>query len=60
MQKLSSPRRILSLWLYRLPTDRIERQSPASPEPLVVAGKDNNTLRLTALNEAAEKLGLHG
>jgi protein ImuB len=59
MQNASPPRRILFLWLRRLSTDRLTRHSaPASPEPLVIAGPVKNALRLTALNDAAEKLGL--
>lgn len=63
-------RRILSLWLPRLPTDRIKRQRArraASGEPtgashdakpLIVAAKESNAWQITALNDAAAKLGL--
>jgi protein ImuB len=66
-------RRILSLWLPRLPTDRIKRQllgeaklraSHAVPDDAffkrswIVAGKLNNALQITAMNDAAAALGL--
>lgn len=60
-------RRILSLWLPRLSTDRHKRHmrrmqadratfDPA--EPLVVAGKVSNTLTITAVDDAAARFGL--
>lgn len=67
----SSDRRILSLFFPKLPTDRIARRRwglswrlpPAStthPErpPFVCAGRIANTMRITALDEAAETVGL--
>jgi protein ImuB len=51
----ASLRRYLSVWLRRLPTDRI-RRSP--PEPLVVASPVKSALRLSAVNDAAAALGL--
>ena len=65
-------RRILSLWLPRLPTDRIRRQrrrsgaAPASDDassdalsgPCIVVAKQNNALQISALNDAAAGLGL--
>ena len=68
-------RRILSLWLPRLPTDRIKRQrahtnaSAASREenaskqnsndlPCIVVAKQNNALQISALDDAAARLGL--
>jgi protein ImuB len=51
----ASSRRYLSVWLRRLPTDRI-RRSP--PEPLVVANPVKGALRLSAVNDAAAALGL--
>jgi protein ImuB len=64
-------RRILSLWLPRLPTDRIRRQrrngaapggddasSDASSAPCIVVAKQNNALQIHALNDAAAGLGL--
>jgi len=51
----SSGRRFLSLWLRRLPTDRIARHNR---QPQVIAGADGNALRLTAVNDAAARLGL--
>jgi protein ImuB len=65
-------RRILSLWLPRLPTDRIRRQrrrSTAAPArddassdalsaPCIVVAKQNNALQISALNDAAAGLGL--
>jgi protein ImuB len=54
-----SRHRFLSLWLMRLATDRIARQRPApDPRPLVVTGKRGNVERLTAVDAAAERLGL--
>jgi protein ImuB len=56
-------RRILSLWLPRLPIDRIKRQlahgnaAPAS-HPSIVVAKQNNALQITALDDAAAGLGL--
>lgn len=47
------------MWLRRLPTDRIVRRSPALGEaPLVLIEPVKAALRLYALNDAAEKLGL--
>src|SRR6266481_3154319 len=59
-------RRILSLWLPRLPTDRIQRQlgrTTAAPAninnaPCIVVAKQNNTLPIFALDDAAAHLGL--
>jgi protein ImuB len=61
-------RRILSLWLPRLPTDRIKRQlacdkvAPAEPnagdDPCIVVAKQNNALQISALDDAAADLGL--
>jgi protein ImuB len=59
-------RRFLCLVLPHLPTDRIWRQrrgrswrSAAPPEaPLAVAAKARNALRLSAVDETAERLGL--
>src|ERR1700755_1436275 len=56
-------RRILSLWLPRLPTDRVKRL--LSPDgalddtrPCVGGGKLHNALQITALNDAAARIGL--
>ncbi len=56
---------MLSLWLRRLSTDRIARsrketreKSPERSSPLVVTGKRGNVELLTAVDEAAEQLGL--
>jgi protein ImuB len=47
------------VWLRRLSTDRIERRLAARDEtPRVVAGPVEAALRLTALNDAAARLGL--
>ncbi|MET0923006.1 MAG: DNA polymerase Y family protein, partial [Xanthobacteraceae bacterium] len=63
----SASQRILSLWLDRLPTDRIRQQrreasasgrNRASAPPLVVFGKRGNLDLLVALDAAAERLGL--
>jgi protein ImuB len=53
----SCPQRLLSLWLRRLATDRIERLREVSA-PLVIYGKRGNAERLTAVDDAAEGLGL--
>ncbi|MHC4041720.1 Y-family DNA polymerase [Bradyrhizobium sp. 23AC] len=58
-------RRILSLWLPRLPIDRIQRffnsagLGKTNNEPSIVVIKDNNALVIHALDEAAERLGLY-
>lgn len=57
-------RRILSLWLPRLPTDRIKRElsrnddEPANNQPTIVVAKQNNALQISALDDAAARLGL--
>jgi protein ImuB len=60
-------RRILSLWLPRLPVDRIKRQlarnsdTPAKDSndgPSIVVAKQNNALQISALDDAAARLGL--
>jgi protein ImuB len=76
-------RRILSLWLPRLPTDRIKRQlsrnaanrafssgasggsreesaskKPSDDAPCIVVAKQNNALQISALDDAAARLGL--
>jgi len=57
-------RRILSLWLPRLPTDRLKRQlsgqdaAPDDARPCVVVAKLNNALQISALNDAAANIGL--
>ncbi|HEX5212026.1 MAG TPA: DNA polymerase Y family protein [Pseudolabrys sp.] len=53
-----SSSRMLSLWLRRLSTDRIERSREASA-PRVVTGKRGNAELLVAVDAAAERLGLH-
>ena len=53
-------RRILALWLPRLPTDRLIRREPSrSEKPLVVSHKANNALYVHGLNRPAQKLGLY-
>ncbi|MGA2567625.1 MAG: DNA polymerase Y family protein [Pseudolabrys sp.] len=54
----SCSQRMLSLWLPRLPIDRIERLREVS-SPLAVYGKRSNAELIVALDEAAERLGLH-
>src|SRR5688572_25650980 len=55
-----STRRILALWLPRLPTDRLTRRKDApSDAPLVVSLKTGNALHVHALNAAAQRLGLY-
>ena len=56
-------RRILSLWLPRLPIDRIKRQfyrDNAAPDnlPNIVVARQNNALQIFALDDAAARLGL--
>ena len=57
-------RRILSLWLPRLPIDRIKRQlsqsnaAPPDDDPSIVVAKQNNALQIFALDDAAARLGL--
>jgi protein ImuB len=59
-------RRILSLWLPRLPIDRIKRKlacsngkpDNASVVPSVVVAKENNALKIYSLDDAAAGYGL--
>lgn len=62
-------RRILSLWLPRLPTDRIKRQfcrgngvlvksQNSGDHPCIVVARQNNALQISALDDAAAHLGL--
>src|SRR5712672_1606350 len=55
-------RRILSLWLPRLPTDRIKRQlwcgNAAPANPCIVVAKQNNALQIFAMDDAAARFGL--
>jgi protein ImuB len=48
---------MLSLWLPRFATDRIRRLRDVAA-PLVIAGRRGNADVLTAIDEAAERLGL--
>jgi protein ImuB len=52
----ASSRRYLSVWLRRLPTDRIAKRFP--PEALIIAAPVKGALRLSAVNDAAAALGL--
>jgi protein ImuB len=55
---MSTPsRRYLSVWMRRLPTDRIAKHY-APDEALVVAAPVKSALRLSAVNDAAAALGL--
>src|SRR5262249_7747925 len=57
----SSSQRMLSLWLRQLSTDRIakSRKNPRKRSaPLVIAGKRGNAEILTAVHDAAARLGL--
>ena len=56
-----STRRILELWLPRLPTDRLTRKSKGAPfkAPLIVSGKSGNALHVHALDLRAQRLGLY-
>jgi protein ImuB len=60
-------RRILSLWLPRLPIDRIKRElwlsgvasvKTQNSDPSVVVAKQNNALQIFALDDMAARLGL--
>lgn len=53
----TSSRRYLAVWMSRLPTDRIAK-TYAPDKPLVVAAPVKSALRLSAVNDAAAKLGL--
>ena len=63
MQSVSS-RRYLSLWLRRLATDRVTRQSQRQADrqfergPLALVGAVKHARLLIAINDAAAKLGL--
>ena len=57
-----SSSRLLSLWLRRLSTDRIAKLRDRSREasaPLAVYGKRGNAELIVAVDEVAERLGLH-
>lgn len=63
----ANTQRILALTFPHLPTDRIARKrwglswrstGQLETPPLACAGKLNNAMRLTALNERAERIGL--
>jgi protein ImuB len=54
----SCSQRLLSLWLRRLSTDRIVRSREVS-SPLVIYGRRGNAELIVAVDEAAERLGLH-
>jgi protein ImuB len=51
-------RRYLSLWLRRLPTDRIERTSCSRADAFVAVASIQSAQRITALTDAAARLGL--
>jgi protein ImuB len=56
---LLSSRRILSLWLRRLPTDRLTRQLPElAGQPLAVVATIRSARQIVALNDEAARLGL--
>ncbi|HLX15137.1 MAG TPA: DNA polymerase Y family protein [Bradyrhizobium sp.] len=58
-------RRILSLWLPRLPIDRIKRQfcrdsaALVDTEPSIVVAKQHNALLIFSLDDAAARFGLN-
>eukprot|EP01035_Chromulina_nebulosa_P011359 gene11359-15194_t len=63
MSAFSVKRRILSLWLPRLPTDRLQRLracsgAPANNLPCIVVARHSNALQISALDDAAATLGL--
>jgi protein ImuB len=55
-------RRILSLWLPRLSTNRVKRQLSRNggvlADPCIVVAKQNNALQISALDDAAAGVGL--
>ena len=61
----SSSQRLLCLWLRRLPTDRVVRRRLATSHetsltaPLAISGKRGNAELLVAIDDAAERRGLH-
>jgi protein ImuB len=63
MSAFSARRRILSLWLPRLPIDRIRRElsfngARVDSAPSVVVIKENNALQIYALDDAAARTNL--
>jgi protein ImuB len=57
--KVSPTKRILSVWLRRLPTDRLLRLSPElAGQPFAVAANVKSARRIAAVNDEAAKLGL--
>ena len=56
-------RRILAVWLPRLPTDRIIRRVKGTPsafeDPLIISARANNALYVYALEARAQQLGLY-
>src|SRR3954469_9957117 len=57
---VTNMRRILALWLARLPTDRIKRRAPSPfKAPLLISARANNALYVHALEVRAEALGLY-
>jgi protein ImuB len=48
----------MALWLPRLPTDRIIRNTGSPEAPLVISGRQGNALVVMALDARAERLGL--
>ena len=50
--------RYLSMWLRRLPTDRIESRKSTPAEPLVIKAPVKGALRLSAVNDLAAARGL--
>ncbi|MFZ5691777.1 MAG: DNA polymerase Y family protein [Pseudomonadota bacterium] len=54
-----SSKRILSLWLRRLPTDRLTRRSPdLAGQPLAVIATVRAARQISGLNDEAARLGL--
>ena len=58
IMNMSSSRRYLSVWLRRLPTDRIERRSSKPVETFVVVASVQSAQRIIALTDGAARLGL--
>jgi protein ImuB len=58
LMSVSSSQRILNMWLCRLSTDRVARLREQSV-PLVIYGKRGNAEMIVAVDDAADRLGLH-
>src|SRR5271155_2818372 len=63
MTELSAKRRVLSLWLPRLSTDRLQRQwarrGVTDNRPLVLIARVESAMRLSAVDVKAARQGLN-